>query len=211
MKWAACRPREHPALGVGLLAGVGPRGPVEPVSWTSLQRRWFGRAAFCLRWADSVGRGANVGVPLAGRSVRCLRRLPGEWRALVADRLHAGGGAMSNVWPGEAGARESTSNERRPRGAGGLEDRPGTVSPRVDVGKPGRQTVGRCRENGATPTPRVPDETVRWAATATATVCRPTRARLMNGSARPAEGQVMCVQSTGAGEAIQQREFHSAV
>lgn len=185
-KWAACRPREHPALGVGL-AGVGPRGPVEPVSWTSLQRRWFGRAAFCLRWAESVGQGANVGVPLAGRSVRCLRRLPGEWRALVADRLQAGGGAMSNVWPGAAGVRESTSNERRPRGAGGLADWPGSVSPRVDAGKPGSPTVGRRQGNGATTTPRVPSETVRWAA-ATVTVWRPTRASLVDGPARPAEG-----------------------
>lgn len=60
---------------------------------------------------------------------------------------------MSNVWPGEAGVRESTSNERRPRGADGLADWPGSASPRVDAGKPrSLKTVGRYRGNGATTT-----------------------------------------------------------
>lgn len=87
---------------------------------------------------------------------------------------------MSNVWPGEAGVRESTSNERRPRGADGLADWPGSASPRVDAGKPGSlKTVGRYRGNGATTPPRVPSETVRWAATVT--VWRPTRASLVAG------------------------------
>lgn len=133
---------------------------------------------------------------------------------------------MSNVWPGEAGVRESTSNERRPRGADGLADWPGSASPRVDAGKPGSlKTVGRYRGNGATTTPRVPSETVRWAATVT--VWRPTRASLVAGmdpqDQRPAErgrpqarrtpvrpvgsqsAEGDCVQSTGAGEAIQRR------